>query len=288
MLLVAVHCSFMALTALLLASTHDSWINLLVYNSTAVTHGQLWRLVTYAFISPPSIWFALEMLMLYYFGSIVEKNIGYKNFAWFYSGLLLMGSGILQLVSLTGTPQGTSGAQAINFAVFAAFIAIYPGAQFFFGLSGRWMLLALLAIGSLQLIAGHEFVQMLVFLASTVAALFFMKQKGFGEFFGGLPHFSFSNIFRRPSTTTTSKAILKQPSPNASTLLGTLSTTTSFVVAASKSSPTKTSKATKPAIVNIDALLEKISVDGLESLTDEEKEQLEKARTALLQRDQTA
>ena len=294
-LLVALHSSFMALTTLFLASGHASWINLFIYNSTAVAHGQVWRLVTYAFISAPSLWFALEMVMLYYFGRIVERGIGSKAFAFLYGGLILLGSLICQLASFSGIPQEMTGAQAINFAIFTAFIAMHPSAQFFFGLAGRWVLLALVAIASLQLIAGHEFLQALIFLASTAGTLLFMRWKGYQEFFLGIPTLAFFKIARKKSSPATppfkvaSPAIPKARPKNASTasmLLGSLSTTTSFVPVLSKpSAEPKKPQVVKSEIIDIDTLLEKIGRTGMASLSDLEKEQLEKARRALLQRD---
>ncbi|MFI0348152.1 MAG: rhomboid family intramembrane serine protease [Chthoniobacterales bacterium] len=284
----------MVLTTLLLASEHAAWANFFVYNSTAVAHGQIWRFMTYAFASTPSLWFALEMIMLYYFGRIVERGIGSKAFAFLYAGLILWGSIICQLASLSGFPKINSGAQTINFAIFAAFIAMHPNAQFVFGLAGRWMFLALSALASLQLIAGHEFLEAVIFLTSIVGTLVFMKYNGYEEFFWGLPRFSFSKIFRRTSAPTVPKppsgvvpkATPKNSAATSSLLLGSLSTTTSFIpVLQQPSNLTEEPRVRKSEAINIDGLLEKIGRTGMASLSDLEKEELEKARKALLERD---
>lgn len=286
-LLIALHTGVMVATSLLLASGRASWINLLLYSSDAVWHGQVWRLVTYAFVSLPSIWFALEMLMLYYFGRAVEGALGVKFFSLLYVGLIFLGSGFLQLLSLTGASQEMSGAQAVNFAIFAAFVAIVPGAQFFFGLAARWMLLILLALSSLQLLAGHQFSAMLLFITESVGAVLFMKWRGFHELFWGLPSFSLFKIMKRtkapssPVKSSLNRSILTTPTP----------LTTNASVSKSTPSPkavlSKSVKKVQTEAIDIDLLLEKIGHAGIASLTLEEKEQLEKARTALLQRDRS-
>ena len=49
--------------------------------------GQVWRLMTYAFIHPPLgsalLWFAIEMYMLFVFGREVERFIGRRAYIAF-------------------------------------------------------------------------------------------------------------------------------------------------------------------------------------------------------------
>ena len=126
-LLVALHCATMVAASLLLASGHGVVLDLLSFSSVAVAHGQIWRLVTYAFVATPSVWFLFEMVMLYYFGREVENGLGWKRFGILYAGLILIGPLLLQALGSGGNPQSFVGAQQVNFAVFAAFVAIHPG-----------------------------------------------------------------------------------------------------------------------------------------------------------------
>src|SRR2546425_1054202 len=54
----------------------------LVLNVDAVLHGQLWRLLTYAFLHETSIWqhIVFNMLFLWWFGSDVEDIYGSREF----------------------------------------------------------------------------------------------------------------------------------------------------------------------------------------------------------------
>jgi len=158
-LLVALHSATMIAVSILLATGHGALIDLLAYSGSAVSHGQLWRLVTYAFVATPSVWFLLEMLMLWYFGKEVENGLGWKRFAILYAGLILIGPMLLQAFAYAGRPQSFAGAQEINFAIFAAFTAMHPGARFFFGVAARWVFLGLLAISVLQLLADQQVAQ---------------------------------------------------------------------------------------------------------------------------------
>lgn len=276
--LITLYTATMVAIAFSTACGATSWIHLLVYNSTAVAHGQLWRLGTYALISSPSIWFALEMAMLYYFGRVVEKAIGSKMFAFLYGGLLLLGSLLLQLWSSLGEPQQMNGAQAANFAIFAAFVALCPDIPFFFALRARSLLLILLAVTSLQLVEGHHFASLLLFLSASLAALLFMHWRGFPSFFSSAKAHPVTELLKKMTS------LKKEAPPTNSTLLASASISTSILPFVSPKTPKKKSAPPKKKI-DIDALLEKINQTGIASLTEQEKEKLEEARVALLKRD---
>lgn len=287
-LLIGIHSLMMVLTTLLMSFGHTSWVNVLCYNSTAVWHGQILRLFTYAFINPPSVWFALEMMMLYYFGSELERSLGSKMFAILYAGLILLGSIFLQLLSLWGMPERMSGSQSVNFAIFAAFVAMYPGLPFLFGVPARWMLLAFMTLSSLQFLEAKQLTPMMIFLAESLGAIIFIIGQGYREL---LPADSFSFLSTFLQRIISLRKIKKEAPSTRSTsssLIGSCSTTTSFVpVFTAQPAPIKTAPPADVVMINIDALLEKISQTGMESLTAQEKEQLEKASNALLERDRT-
>jgi hypothetical protein len=69
--------------AFLLAIGRQDVIQIFIFNSKSVAHGELWRLVTYNFVNPPSIWFGLQMAMFFFFGSLIESANGCRTFAIF-------------------------------------------------------------------------------------------------------------------------------------------------------------------------------------------------------------
>jgi membrane associated rhomboid family serine protease len=263
-LLVALHSAAMVAATLLLASGHGALLDFLAYNSASVARGQVWRLVSYAFVAGPSIWFLLEMLMLYYFGREVERGLGWKRFAILYAGLILLAPLLLQAVSVSGRLQVFAGAQEVNFAIFAAFTAMHPGAQFFFGVAARWVFAGLLAISALQDLADHQPSRVLVLVASSLLAVVLMKRAGFNE-----PLFGLSQWWRIPD--------FLKPRPRFSVVEGGKSPS------AAKQNGQKPRPALDPE-EEMDRLLEKISRKGIGSLSAEERNSLEQARRAILQR----
>ena len=264
-LLVAFHSAAMIAATLLLASGHGAWLEILAYSSTAVAHGQIWRLVTYAFVATPDIWFLFEMLMLYYFGKEVENGLGWQRFGILYAGLIMLGPLLLQAFGYAGIPQVSTGAQEVDFAIFAAFVAMHPNAQFFFGMAARWVFVALLAISSLQLLAAHQEPRILVLISSSALAITLMRRAGFTE-----PLFGWSLQWSLPG--------LRKPQPRFSVVPGGLS-----------SSSRMQKSSSKPPEINqeaeMDRLLEKISRKGIGSLSLDERTALEQARQAILHRD---
>jgi membrane associated rhomboid family serine protease len=266
-LLVAFHSAAMVTATLLLASGHGALLDLLAYSSTAVVHGQVWRLFTYAFVAGPSIWFLFEMVMLYYFGREVENGLGWQRFAILYAGLILIGPLLLQAFGYAGIPQTFAGAQEVNFAVFAAFVAMHPGAQFFFGLAARWVFVGLLAISSLQLLADHQSPRVLVLVASCSLAVMLMRRAGFEEpMFGYRFQWSLPK-FQRP----------KGSKDNFSVMPGGIS------ASAGRGSSEPKAPPVDPEL-EMDRLLEKIGRKGIASLSEAERNSLEQARRAILQR----
>lgn len=60
-----------------------------------VTSGQIWQLVTYAFVAPPRggniLFFALSMYVLYFTGNMILPLIGSAEFVWLYIATILVG-----------------------------------------------------------------------------------------------------------------------------------------------------------------------------------------------------
>lgn len=273
-------------TALLLAVGRQDLIQLFVYNSAAVAHGELWRLITYSLINPPSISFALEIGALYFLGRFVEVGIGSKNFALFYGGLILLQGILFQLAHALGYPAEAHGMQMASLALFAAFVAMVPSGLFFFGIAARWMLFLLLGLSALQLLAEHQWTSMVQLLVLSAAAVFFMKKQGYSEplyFFSskGLVNPSMS----KPVVLPPPKAQASIPPFAGPKVLASFSVEgAQKAVETFSAAPVQKKKKNSP-ILHVDQLLDKINATGMESLTGEEKERLEAARMALLERD---
>ena len=122
----------------------------------------LWQFVTYAFVNKPEIFTLIQLVLLAFFGRDVEKFIGRKSFAWLYAVLVLAIPVLLSLLNFLGMDSGTYyGSDAVHFAVFVAFVMIYPAAEIFFGIQARWIAIALLGIYTLQMLAYRQWINLI-------------------------------------------------------------------------------------------------------------------------------
>ncbi len=91
-----------------------------------------WQLITSAFLHGNLPHIALNMYALYAFGSMVERAMGSRRFAYLYFASVLTGS-LVQLVVVTmALDQGaapTVGASGGVFGVLLAFAALFPHAR---------------------------------------------------------------------------------------------------------------------------------------------------------------
>jgi membrane associated rhomboid family serine protease len=251
-LLVAVH-AFAAIVACFLGGA--GILGHLAFDSALVwQRGEIWQLATYAFVHSPSalLWFAVEMYMLFVFGREVERFIGRRAFIVLYIFLLLAPTVLLSLWGLSER-TGIAGSPALHFGIFIAFATIYPSVELLLRIQAKWVALALAAISTLQLLAYRDWSGMAVLWVSIAAAFFFIRLRGIGPelvWWGNLksrwqPRQKFHVVPR--------------------------------------SAPRRVVEA-ENVHESIDPVLEKISKQGINSLTASERRALDRARTRLLKK----
>ncbi len=88
----------------------------LILSTPKVLQGEVWRLLTYAFLHDPTIWqhIVFNMLFLYWFGKDVEDLYGPREFLAFYLVSALVGGIVFQVAAMVqdrpGLCLGASGA----------------------------------------------------------------------------------------------------------------------------------------------------------------------------------
>ena len=251
-IIVALYVVSIVGVAIALASGAGGALGKLTFNTESVLRGgELWRCLTYAFVNPPDLWFLISLVMLYIFGRDVEQYLGRKGFVRLYLGFLLLGPSLLLAASLV-TSQSLSLTQSwANLAVFLAFAALYPGAQLLFQITAKLFALVLLGLSVLQLLAGRQWIEMLVLLATAFLAYYAIRQ-------GSALNLDFVARLRPVTHRTKSPRLRLVKNPD--------------------------DEPVDPHRI-IDPLLEKIYKDGLASLTRREREQLEHARAVLLEQE---
>ena len=253
-LLVAVHV-FAAIVACFVGGA--GILGHLAFDSALVwQRGEFWQLATYAFVHSPSalLWFAVEMYMLFVFGREVERFIGRRAFTVLYLFLLLAPTVLLSLWGLSER-VGIAGSPALHFGIFIAFATIYPNVELLLRIQAKWVALALAAISTLQLLAYRDWSAMAVLWVSVAAAFFFIRLRGVG------PELVWwGNLKSR-----------WEPKPKFHVI--------------PRSAPRRV---VEPENVHesIDPVLEKISKQGINSLTASERRALDRARARLLKKSQ--
>lgn len=251
---VIAYCVLMVVVAVLGSGAAPifAWLG---FSSEQVLSGQVWRVATYGWFNPPSLFFALDMLMLWWFGGELERTFGRRLYAWLYGGIYLLPPLVLLAVGFF-KPTAALG-QPGALALFIAFATHFPGAPVFFTLLAKWAALILVGIYSLIHLSGRDWTG-LIFLWTTCgyAHLFVKYQQGAFA----LP--SLQLFKRKPKL----RALPDLPAKK---------------IAAS-SAPSASSDDSPMA--EVDALLDKIAKSGIGSLTAKERAKLEAARADLLKR----
>lgn len=141
--------------------------------STSVwSGGQVWRVLTYPFIGAgaPSIWFALELLVLFWFGRDVQAQLGRRQFWRFLVLATALTGAVAALVALAsrglpGLELGEplvliQGQRAILVVLAAAFARLYRDAviylMFVLPVPARWLIVFELVIGLLAFLASRD------------------------------------------------------------------------------------------------------------------------------------
>jgi len=245
--LAGAHALAMVATALAMALGAERLIGALQFSSAAVRgHFAAWEFVTYAFVHPPGLLFLLELYMLVVFGREIEKFFGRRAFLAIYAVLLLLPPLVLTMAAFAGFPSPPYwGSGALHFGVFVAFATLYPSAEIFFGLQARWVALCLVGVSALQALAYSDGTGLTVLTLDCGAAFLLVRWLR-----GGWPFQDFRSFF--PVRPATHLRVVKRP-------------------------------AGPPA--SIDAILEKISRCGMQSLSAGERARLDQAREDLLEKD---
>lgn len=239
-------------------------VSALTFSNQAVLQNfALWQVATYAFVHVPSLWFLIEMAMLYFFGTEVEKVFGRRQFFIFYTVLVLLPPLFLVAAGLFGPVLLLQGAGAVQMGIFLAFVALMPGVPIFFGIPAKWVWVGFLALNSLLGVAGGAWAALTALWLNTGATLLILRAWGVPwpfapqglDLFGGLA-----------GGASESRSVWP-----AKSIKG-----------------TKVVPVRRDPVENIDPILEKIARKGLGSLTPGEKARLEKARAQLLAKERSS
>lgn len=227
----------------------SQWINTLSFQSNSVLErGAFWEWGSYFLVhrGEHPLFFALEMVCLYFFGRDVEQYIGRRKYVLLYGLLVFIPPVALTIFGLF-IPTQLSGAWHIHFALFLTFAKLYPGVQFFLRIPALWLAIGLLALSVTMDAMGQRWGALLaMMIASSTVWLYLLSLRG------GFP--TLSEVRERLSPQPPEFPVMPSRLPS------------------------------RDPMERIDPILDKIAESGLESLSSEEVEKLEQARRDLLEK----
>ena len=242
----------MLVTTLFMFAGRDAILGWLTFSSVHALSGQVWRIFTYGLVNQPSLFFAIDMVMIVWFGREVERAFGRRKFLIFYGGLYLLPPLLFTVLGpwLPTQLQGVTGA----FALFVAFATLYPNVPLLFSILAKWAAMILVGLYTLIHLSRRDIVGLLA-LWSTVGFAFAVVRHHQGLL--SLPSFKLPK--RRPKL-----RVLTNPGPTPQ--------------------PSRSTVTRDSSMEEVDALLDKIAQSGIGSLTPAERAKLDAAQADLLRR----
>jgi hypothetical protein len=258
--LVALHVLAMVATAGVLGfypADLQKWQGWTCFFASNFSH--YWTLVTYPFyhnILSDHIFFAIEMLMFFWFGREVERYAGRRAFAVLYLLLILsQPAALLALKPLAGASLSPlAGSGMITFGIGVSFAVIYPNAQFFAVLAAKWIVWIFLSVFSVFFLARRDWSGLAQFWLVAITAYAFLRHAGVGAGCGGLVDWLENRRMERAEQKLRARAEEHQ-------------------------------RRVQREEASVDSVLEKISRSGLASLDADEHEVLQRARQKLMRQD---
>lgn len=217
--------------------------------------GWLWQIVTCTFVNGPTPYFLLWIYVFYRCGMEIEQFFGRRTLLKFYALQIVAVVVVLGLERLTGRQSLFAGMSAITTGFFIGFATLYPNLQWFGLVAMKYVAGAFFGIMVLSNLSYHQWSDLSVLLAVGGTSFGFIRQAKLG---GSLDFGEWTkklNPFRR------------RPK---------------FRVLPSPERPVSRPGASgNSSIYSVDAILDKIAKDGFASLTQDERDQLERARDIL-------
>ena len=230
----------------------------------AVVSGQVWRVLTWPIAYPGGIGLldAFTIFIFWYFGTEIESLLGKRKMAWFL-GLVTVGLGLLwvAVVELSTLFGILSSLNQLELMVLLVFIAEYPHRRFFFNIPGWVIGVVIIGISVLSYVGNRDWLLLLNFALGLLLTGIIARSLGLMSEWRGVPTVRIRRTPRakrpkRGSGPTVVQGPWHPPEPP----------------------PVSRDQAA------LDALLDKISAGGMDSLTDQEREQLMVLRDRLRRR----
>jgi membrane associated rhomboid family serine protease len=229
-----------------------------------VRGGEVWRLVTWPIANEASLWVVITLAIFWYFGREVEGMVGRVRFA-----ILLLLLTVIPGIFGVLLDIGIAGLEPVELAVFLIFIAEYPYVRFFFGIPAWAIGAVIVGITILQYMAARDEDAIILLFVSIATAALTARSMGLAQSLPWIPKIpwpgSGSGSRRRRPATRGGGDVVTGPwttPPRSGPARGT----------PLPQPPPPTASDRDQA--ELDMLLDKISANGMDGLSADEKRKL--------------
>jgi len=228
----------------------------------AVFHGQVWRLVTWPLLNQPDIWVALGIAIFWWFGKQIEAQLGRVRYLW----LLLL---ITLIPAAIGTflDTGAFGIRWLEIPIFVIFVCENPKAPFFFGIPAWVLAVVIVGIDILQLIGDRLSEQLLMYVTAIVVGVWTARSMGMINEFEWLPRLKLPGRGKRRKRIEPTPTFTRGNSGRNVVVDGPWPTTPMYRPMDDQA--------------EVDQILDKIALVGMDGLTADEKRRLNEASKRL-------
>lgn len=216
---------------------------------------QPWSLVTYMFVHQGFLHVFFNMLVLFFFGPVLEERWGSREFLKFYL-LCGLGAAALSFLLPSVAIAGSSGAM---YGLMVAFAIYWPDSPIhlygIFPIKAKWLVAGLVGLSLLfALSGGRPGLAHLAHLGGAITAFVYLKSR--------LAPSSWGQVYSSPKPAKPSKPLFARRPKTETT---------------AKAAPAPSTRELHRSLDDVDRILDKISRGGMSSLTEEERQRLEEA-----------
>jgi len=225
----------------------------LAYYGPYVREGEVWRLITWPVANPPTeIWVVLTLAFFWFVGHRIEDSIGRRRFTVLIALMTVVPAVLVSFVQFD-LAAPAFGLGIIGIGLLVVFALDNPGAMFFFGIPAWAIAGVYVGIDILRYLGDRRFETLFLELGVIVVGLVAARQYGLVSSLEFIPKFGGGTSKRK-----TARAVRRQGG--------------STVVAGPWSAATTQHSALDQ--MELDGLLDKISAQGIDSLSRTEKNRL--------------
>lgn len=235
----------------------------LLLEPSEIRGGQIWRLVTWPLANAPDIWTLITIAIFWYFGRELEGLLGRNRFATFLAILTVFPAVVATIADFDLFQRG--GISYVELGIFLTFIVEYPQVRFFFGIPGWVIGVVIVGIQVLQLLGLRETDSVLFLFVIIATAALVARSMGLASSLPWIPKLPLPGTGDRSSSAPKRRSRPKR---------GGRSSSTTVVDGPWQTRPATPGPDAVAAQAELDALLDKISAGGLDSLTGDEKRRL--------------